>query len=152
MIIDALGNLHLYQSILPFSQEILRYIKTTNISALDIGEYQIIGKSAFLLIQEYQTKTESDKEWESHKKYIDFQIVLSGEEYIEYSNIHLLKAKDLYDEEKDIIFYENDLKEHIKLLIPQNHFCIFFPEDAHKPGLHILKEQKIKKAVIKVLK
>jgi YhcH/YjgK/YiaL family protein len=68
-----------------------------------------------------------------------------------YSPVHLLKVKNPYNEEKDVTHYENDSQKHSSLFIPQNYFCIFFPEDAHKPGLHLLKEQNIKKAVIKVM-
>jgi len=150
MIFDLLDNFTKYQRIIPHSKEISDYLSITNIFSLAAGKYQIAGNSVFILINEYMTKAESEKKWESHKKYIDIQIVLNGQEFIGCSPIHFLNSKDGYNEEKDITFYEDDSKEHSKLLVTKNYFGIFFPEDAHKPGIQILKSDAVKKAVIKV--
>jgi YhcH/YjgK/YiaL family protein len=150
MIADVLKNLSKYDSIIPHSKEISRYLNATNISSLEIGKYQIDGESAFVLIQEYLTKTEREKEWESHRRYIDIQIVLKGQELMGYSPSALLIPRNEYSEEKDIIFYRDDLREHSGVFTPQDHFCIFFPGEAHKPGLHASQAVAIKKAVIKV--
>jgi YhcH/YjgK/YiaL family protein len=151
MIIDTLENLKKYESILPFSKEILNYLGTTDLLSLEDGKFQVAGDSVYILIQEYLTKPESEKKWESHKKYIDIQIVLSGEEHMGYCPAHLLKISEPYNEVKDVIFYDNDSPEYSKLLIPQNYFAIFFPGDAHKPGYYILKEERVRKIVFKVL-
>jgi YhcH/YjgK/YiaL family protein len=151
MIADALENLVNYQQVIPHSKEILNYLAAKDISFLDAGKYQVLGESAFILIQDYLTKPETEKRWESHKKYIDIQIVLKGKEFMGYSHANLLKIKEAYSEEKDIMFYENDSEEHCMLSVPHNCFCLFYPEEAHKPGIHVSKESAIKKAVIKVL-
>ncbi len=150
MISDSLENLNKYRSAIPHSKEVSDYLNTTNIFSLEVGKYQIAGDSAFILIQEYLTKEESEKKWESHRRYIDIQIVLTGQEFIGYSPILFLKSKRGYDKEKDIIFYEDDSLEFGKILVPANYFCLFFPEDAHKPGLNVSREGPVKKAVIKV--
>jgi YhcH/YjgK/YiaL family protein len=150
MITDVLENLGKYRSVIPHSKEILDYIKATSLSSLQAGKYPVIGDSAFILIQEYLTKTESEKKWESHKKYIDIQIVLDGLEFMDYSPSSVLSIQDPYSEEKDIVFYKNDAMEHSRIVVPKNHFCIFFPGEAHKPGLHVTREMSIMKAVIKV--
>ena len=67
-----------------------------------------------------------------------------------YSPVEFLKVKDPYNETSDIIFYENDSKEHSNVMVQNNYFCVFFPQDAHKPGLHLSVDQKVRKAVIKV--
>ncbi|HUI29906.1 MAG TPA: YhcH/YjgK/YiaL family protein [Candidatus Acidoferrales bacterium] len=149
MISDSLENLNKYQQIIPHSKEICDYLNTTNIFSLAVGKYPIAGDSAFILIQEYLTKADAEKKWESHRKYIDIQIVLDGQEIMGYSPAPSLKSKDGYNEEKDITFYEDDSWEHSRLFVPKNYFCLFFPEDAHKPGLRVLKDESVKKAVIK---
>ena len=150
MLTDSLENLNKYQQVIPHSKEILDYLGNTNIFSLAVGKYQIEGDSVFILIQEYKTKIQSEKKWESHRKYIDIQIVLAGQEFIGYSPINFLKSKDGYSEEKDIIFYEDDSEEHSRIFVPRSYFGLFFPEDAHKPGVHISNESTVKKAVIKV--
>ena len=150
MVSDSLENLWKYSHIIPFSTEIKNYLDTNDISSLSEGKYEIAGKSVFILIQEYYTKAGSEKFPESHKKYIDIQIVLDGKEYIGYSPISFLKVKDPYNEENDVMFYENDSADSSVVLVQKKHFCVFFPEDGHKPGLHITEAQSVKKAVIKV--
>ncbi|HLF32750.1 MAG TPA: YhcH/YjgK/YiaL family protein [Cyclobacteriaceae bacterium] len=151
MITDNYENLKNYQSVLPFAGEILKYLGSVNIFLLEPGKYQIAGDAVYVLIQEYQTKPESEKKWESHKKYIDIQIVLQGREYISYSPSTALTIKDNYNEQKDVIIYENDFNDQCKLFLPEDYFSIFFPGEAHKPGFHILNESTVKKAVVKVL-
>lgn len=150
MITDALENLDKYRTAIPHSKEILDYLDKTDLSSLQTGKYSIAGELAFILIQEYLTKTESEKKWESHKKYIDIQIVLKGQEFMDHSSSAVLSPQDPYSEEKDIIFYKNGAQEHSRIFVPQDYFCLFFPGEAHKPGLHVSKEAAIKKAVIKV--
>jgi YhcH/YjgK/YiaL family protein len=149
MITDALENLEKYKSIVPHSKEISDYLNKHDFHSLETGRYQIAGQSAFVLIQEYQTKAESEKRWESHRKYIDIQIVLDGKEFVSYAPSSVLKPQDSYSEEKDIIFYEDHLQEHTRVMVPRDCFCLFFPGEAHKPGLLVSEAASIKKAVIK---
>jgi len=151
VIADALENLNKYGPIIPHSKEISDYFNKTNISSLETGKYQIAGESVYILIQEYLTKNDSEKKWESHKRYIDIQIVLSGQECIGYSPSHFLALEGEYSDEKDIMFYKNDTQQHCELLVPRDHFCLFFPGEAHKPGLHVSRRESVKKAVIKVM-
>lgn len=150
MITDALNNLGKYGNLIPFTSEILNFVQTKDIASLTGGRHEILGDSVFILIQEYFTQPAAEKEWESHRKYIDIQLVLEGKEFMGYSPVANLKAKGDYSEENDIIFYENDSKDRGYVMVHKNHFCIFFPEDGHKPGLHQIEVQRVKKAVIKV--
>jgi len=150
MISDSLKNIGLYQLSFPHSNRIMDYLDTTDLSSLELGRHEISTESVFILVQEYFTKAEGEKKWESHRKYIDIQIVVSGEEYIGHCPTVLLKSKDGYNDDKDITLYGDDSTEHSKLLVPQNHFCMFFPQDGHKPGINVSGESAVRKAVIKV--
>jgi len=126
-------------------------LESNDIYSLSGGRYEIAGDSAFILIEEYYTVPATEKLWESHEKYIDIQLVMNGSEYMGYSPKDFLNIKIEYSVENDIIFYENNNKEHSNIMVHKNHFCIFFPEDAHKPGLHIKEVSRVIKAVIKVM-
>ncbi len=151
MIADKLSNIELYKSTIPFFNEIFDFINTHQLSSLELGKYTIVGDSVFILVQEYKTQTETEKKWESHKKFIDIQIVLKGQEYLGFSPTQSLVIETEYDKEKDLIFYHNDQIQRSKVLLLKDDFAIFFPHDAHKPGLHLTHENEVKKAVIKVL-
>lgn len=150
MISDKLSNLLNYKSILPYTQEIIAYLQANDISLLEEGKYPLVGEEVYMMIQHYKTQPETAKKWESHKKFIDLQIVISGEEYMCYNQIDLLTISDPYKEEEDYMLYQNDLEEFSFIKVMKDHFCIFFPTDGHKPGIHIKHEQTVKKAVIKI--
>ena len=150
MISDSFKNLKLYQSIVPYSKDLFKYFDNSDFFSLGVGGHQIVKDTLFVIVEEYQTKSESEKKWESHRKFIDIHIILEGEENVGYSPISLLKPLGVYDQEADAILYQNSSDECSRLFLPEKNFCIFYPEDAHKPGLYVLKEQKVKKAVIKV--
>lgn len=150
MIIDSIENLSSYRSIIPYVNSIAGFLNEKNISALEEGKYQIEGENAFLIIQNYATKPESDKRWESHRKYIDIQYIISGNEYMGYSLITNLIPAEEYNESKDVLFYKELNYNFSRLFVQAGFFAVFFPQDGHKPGCHILEPFNIKKAVIKV--
>ncbi|MGE5861998.1 MAG: YhcH/YjgK/YiaL family protein [Ignavibacteria bacterium] len=150
MLTDTINNLPRYDSIIPHIKSIGRYLDKNNIKLLDSGKYPIENEAAYLLIQNYTTNNESDKKWESHRKYIDIQLVLSGFEYIGCCPAKSLIPIEDYNESKDIIFY-NEIKDGFsRLYIQADTFAVFSPGEAHKPGCHISEPSAVKKAVFKI--
>ena len=85
MIIDKIENSNIYKN---FGERITKafdYIRSTDLKNLQQGKYEIEGKNIFAMISEYQTKPESEGKLEAHKKYIDVQYVISGEERMGYA-------------------------------------------------------------------
>jgi len=150
MIIDSIENLSSYRSIIPNVNSIAGFLNEKNISILEEGKYQIEGENVYLIIQNYTTKPEREKKWESHCKYIDIQYVISGNEYMDHSLITNLIPAEEYSESKDILFYKELNYNFSRLFIQAGFFAVFFPQDGHKPGCHILEPFNVKKAVIKV--
>ena len=99
------------------------------------------------MVQEVQNRPEEGALFEAHRKYIDIQFVISGEELQGYAPLSSLKIKDAYDLEKDIAFYNGD--GSLFHLTPGS-FAIYFPNDAHKPNLMIDKPAALKKIVVKI--
>jgi len=147
MIIDKIENSHLYKNIGERINKSFEYIKATDLKTLPAGKYPIDGESIFALVSEYKTKPESEGKLEAHKKYIDVQYVISGEElmgYVPFGNQQILEP---YKEENDIVFFTGD-KSFTKVSVGM--FAIFFPEDVHMPGISTGKISDVKKLVIKV--
>ena len=125
------------------------YIKTTDFSRMEDGKYPIEG-GAILNLSSYETKNPEDKKAEAHKKYIDIQYVVSGQEMIGVSSENpgneLLQD---YNEEKDCTFYKKIANEHF-LAMRQGMFAVFFPGDIHRPGCILHEKSDVRKVVIKV--
>jgi len=147
MIIDKIENADLYKNLGERIKKSFDYIKKTDLKNLRPGRYDIDGDNIFALISDYQTKAESDGKLEAHKKYIDVQYVIEGEELMGYAPLGNQQILEAYKEENDIIFYKG---EKVFIKVSKGMFAIFFPEDVHMPGISVDKKSSVKKLVIKV--
>ena len=85
MIIDKLSNTHLYSGFGERINKAFTYLKETDFSNMEIGKHEIDGENIFALVNEYNTKDESEGKLEAHKKYIDVQFVAKGSELMGYA-------------------------------------------------------------------
>lgn len=123
-----------------------QYLQETDFSSLPASTVQIEGDNVFAMIQEYNTKPRAQGFWESHRKYIDIQYVVSGVEHMGFANLAQLTAGP-YDAEKDLIVHEGSGSF---VLLPAGMFTLLFPEDAHMPQIAVDSPHPVKKVVVKV--
>lgn len=124
------------------------FLKEENLSAVEVGNHELEGKNVFVIVSEYNSKNPEDAQYEAHKNYTDLQYVVSGTEYIGLANLSAASVKTPYDEERDIAFYH--VEEGQNLLARPGTFFIFFPQNAHSPGMKVEDNALVKKVVIKV--
>jgi YhcH/YjgK/YiaL family protein len=108
-----------------------------------------LDEDNFALEQLYDAKDRKECFFESHRKYIDIQLILDGEEIIEVSNTNLLAVALTYNEELDFIKYR-DKKECSSIVLKAGDVAIFYPQDAHMPCIKVKESVKVIKAVVKV--
>ncbi len=147
MIIDKLSNSYLYTGLGDKINKAFNYLKETNFSQVDPGKYEIDGDNIFAIVAEYQTKDENEGKLEAHKKYIDVQFVATGNEMMGYAPLKNQKVIDEYNEQNDITFFKGE-KSFTK--VNAGMFAIFFPTDAHLPGISVNEKSYVKKVVVKV--
>ena len=82
----------------------------------------------------YQTKPTPDVPFEAHRRYIDVQVMVAGEELMEAAAAGPLGVLQAYDEEKDVILFA-DPAAPSRLRLRAGDVAIFWPEDAHRPAL-----------------
>ena len=118
----------------------------------DEKTYPLRGDDIFAQITSYETRSKESAALESHRKYIDIQTILAGGEKIEATYRDELVVKTPYDETKDVEFYNHSGGLTDVILYPKT-FAMFFPHDAHMPGL-VLREKPeiVKKVVVKIRK
>lgn len=126
-----------------------KFLKDNNLSELELRRYDIDGDIVYAPVSSYMTKNEEDARYEAHRKYIDIQFVISGREQIGVAPLSGKKeVLEPYNEENDIEFFTVADGEN-RLATPER-FFIFFPEDAHRPGLKVNENSEVKKIVVKV--
>lgn len=147
MILDTLDNYHLYQSINERIAKGFEFLHNTDLDAIPLGKHDIDGDTIFALVQEYQTKPLAECKLESHKKYIDIQYVIRGEEFMGITTKNNQKILEV-NEDKDYTFYEGSTS---LVRVSKGMFTIFFPDDLHQPCVQKELASEVKKVVIKVL-
>ena len=147
MIIDHIANAHLYTALHPAFSKAFDFLQHTDFTQYKPGKYEIDGENLFLLINEYETESPEMRFWEGHRKYIDIQYMVQGEEIMQVAPRHTLKLKESYDHEKEYAIFEGT-GEPIK--VKEGYFVIFFPTDVHMPNLLVTKQESVRKAVFKI--
>lgn len=147
MIVDTLENASRYEGLHERFKAAFDFLRSANLVALQEGRTELEGDRLFVLMQAYQTKPLEGGKLEAHRKYIDIQFVVSGEEVIGYAPLTTQAPVESFNEEKDIGFYHGDAS-FVKLSAGM--FAIFYPEDAHLPGRYLQVASPVKKIVIKV--
>lgn len=85
---------------------------------------KFLSEDVFVSVDEYRTKKKEDVLFESHRRYIDLQYVMEGEEYIGFSR-YPVKEVVPYNVERDITFYNANIEQLLKA--DAGHF-LFFPD------------------------
>ena len=147
MIKDVLRNADLYYKISDRLKKGLEWLKSTDLAAAENGKYIIDGDNLYANIQEYRTKDSAN--FEAHRKYIDIQYMIKGEEYVGVCDIEKCKVVDVYNKETDLEFLETSAK-YVWQTLCEGEFIILFPTDAHKPSIKIDGSKTVKKVVVKV--
>jgi len=147
MILDLLENSTRYEDLNPRFKQAFDFLKTTDLANLPLGIIELDGKNLYANVQEIGGKTPDTALMETHEKYIDIQVPVSGIEkmgWIARKNLKLLIDK--YNPEKEMSLYADKTVNII--CVQPSEFVVFFPEDGHQPGIG---EGKWKKIIIKVL-
>ncbi len=147
MIIDSLDKLALYAAVHPGFADVDAFLATYDLSTLAAGTHPINDCGAFASVNEYTTKSVEDSFIECHRRYIDVQMIAWGEERIGITHTRFCQELP-YDEQKDLQKLTG--KVDFVTLVP-GMFAVFFPHDAHEPGVTSGTEPAaVKKIVFKI--
>jgi biofilm protein TabA len=107
-----------------------------------------LGGGMFAIDATYWSKPRADVFFETHRKYIDVQAVLAGEESMEVVDRARLSLDLPYDAERDLIKYR-DCADTSVLRARDGEVAVFFPADGHMS--HAVDQPLlVRKTVVKV--
>jgi len=149
MIVDRVENARLYVPLNKRLQKAFAVLADPALAQKPDGRYSIDGDDLYYMVQHYTTKPVDQAKFESHKKYIDIQVLLAGQEMLGYSPTAGLEITQPYDEQKDIMFYR------VGTIIAQTRlepglFCLLYPHDAHLPSCQVTCPAPVHKVVFKI--
>ncbi|RRJ95070.1 YhcH/YjgK/YiaL family protein [Opitutaceae bacterium TAV4] len=154
MIFDTLANARRYAGLHPGFDASFDYLRRFDHATPD-GRHDIDGDRIYALVQSYETRPAEapDKFFETHRRYIDIQYLVAGEEAIPCVPAARLTTQQTYDAQRDLLLYTDCMHETPALseFCPGD-FAIYFPEDAHKPGCTLRPghSANVRKIVIKI--
>lgn len=124
------------------------FLSSGDLKTIEAGRYELEGSDLFVNVSEYVTKNMEEVQYEAHRRYADIQYLAFGEEQI---GVAPLKSKSLtvpYDSLKDVAFLAAG-DSAFRQATAEN-FFIFFPGDAHRPGVKVNENDSVRKIVVKV--
>jgi len=146
MILDVLENAHRYLVINKGFAKAVEFLLRPELKELRVGKYEIDGERVFAMVSKDMGLKKEDALLETHEKFIDIQLVLSGTDDIGWKPKSLCKQPSgEYDPNSDLQFFTDT--PNTWLSIESGEFAIFFPEDAHMP---MISSGKIHKVVVKI--
>ena len=147
MIIDCIENTKLYNNINDRINKAFEYIKSTDFTNIKPGKYLIDGEIIYASVSQYLTKDKLESKPEAHRKYLDVQYIIEGNELIGYAPLDDQEIAVAYLETNDIAFYTGEVSF---LRMKTGMFMILFPGDLHQPCIKEETSTFVRKVVVKV--
>lgn len=146
MILSSLSQSSRYTTLHPLFQRAFDYIRDTDLYNMAPGRYHLVGEDLIAIVEHVSGRAKEVAKLEAHRRYIDIQLVLEGDESMGWKPLaDCLNPVSEHSMEKDIRFFHDAPASYVP--VPPDHFCIFFPEDAHAP---LVGSGNIRKVIFKV--
>jgi len=146
MILSSLSQSDRYATLHPLFLRAFDYIRDTDLFNMAPGRYNIVGDDLIAIVEQVPGRTREMARLEAHRRYIDIQLVLDGIDEMGWKPLaDCYNPVSEHSEEKDIRFFHDAPASWIA--VSPEHFCIFFPEDAHAP---LVSNGQIRKVIFKV--
>lgn len=145
MILDTLENAAKYAGLRTGLSEGFGFLAQPGVAGFFPGKYEINGDLIYAIVEKNEGRNVADGRLEAHRKYLDIQYIISGNESMGWSPLSDLVPAEGYDAKRDLEFFDGEPQSIVK--VPIGSFTIFMPTDAHLPGIGT---GPIHKIVIKV--
>jgi len=148
MVLDSLANAARYVSLNPGLDQAFAFLARPDLPSLEAGKHPIDGDRVFAIVTLDPGRGHADATRESHRKYLDVQVTLAGDESIGWKPVAACtQPLGEHDAAKDVRLYSDEPSAWVSVGAGQ--FAIFFPEDMHAPlgGVGALHKVIVKVAV-----
>lgn len=144
MIVCPWKELPRYAPILPGLEEAMNLVE--GLKSMAPATYPLSGGGR-VMVQQGTTLPAEGGECEAHRKFLDLQYIVKGQEVVGWAPLETLTPTIPFSEEKDIGMYTGKCDF---LRIGEGYCYVVFPEDAHMPGRHLKAPNDFQKIVIKL--
>jgi len=144
MILDELNRAELYEPVHKGFAAAFEFLRRPDLASLPNGKHEIIATQVYAIVDRGEGRN-GVSPLEAHRKYIDVQYVIAGDEKMGWRPLENLRPSCDYDPARDIQFFHDD--PAFWFPVRPGEFAVFLPADAHAP---LAGKGPIHKAVVKV--
>jgi len=132
-------------------ETLFKWLQDTDLQAIPKGKHPIPNSTLTASVEDSQNGPIEKRNTESHKKKIDFQLVVRGTEGFALLDHESSTISVPYDEKKDVMRYKYVADKTNFFDVEAGQFVIFFPTDWHIAKIQTRKEdQNIRVIVVKM--
>lgn len=147
MIVDNIENISQYKSLIP--ESVVKFIQDCGNTEWQNCKSVNLDDKNYANFDKYSPKPLDICRFEAHKKYIDIQIMIEGEEQIDITNIKGLEVSEEYDESRDVMFFKSPERFVDEIALSKGKFVMIYPYEAHRPQIKTTCDN-VKKIVVKI--
>ncbi len=132
-------------------ETLFQWLRDTDLNAIPKGKHPIPNSTLVASVEDSENLPLEKRNTESHRRKIDFQLVVRGTEGFALLDHASSTIKNPYDEKKDVMRY-NYVKDQANFFnVKGGQFVIFFPSDWHIAKVQTKKkDQSIRVIVVKM--
>lgn len=123
-----------------------RFLATQDLANLATGDHKLMGDDVVVKVSYGPAKEEKETSWETHQKFLDVQLVAVGKERIGVAEVSKTRITTPYDATKDVANHDGEGRYYD---VEPGTFLLFFPKDAHRPGIRV-DGNNVRKIVVKI--
>lgn len=132
MILDAIEFSDRWHSIHPGFAAAFGFLREAWATPPSPGKYVLEPDRLWIIVERGQGRSRGDSPLEFHRRFIDIQCVLAGDEEMGWAPLTDESAREVaFDRDHDIGFLTSPARTWFHVYPGQ--FTIFFPQDAHAP-------------------
>jgi biofilm protein TabA len=146
MILDIFENTHRYTGMYKGFAKAFEFLSRPDLKELAKGRYEIHDERIYGIVAREPGRRKEDEQLETHERYIDIQMILSGIDEMGWKPKSLcMQPAGEYNQASDYQVFADEPDAWVT--VKSGSFVIFFPEDAHMP---MISSGNIHKVVVKV--
>ncbi len=150
MIVTDLRHIEQQAGMTRALQKAIEFLRLHDIQNLPDGRVEIDGDRVFALVQRYETIMADAPKFECHRKYLDVQFIVSGEEVIGWAPSERMTITEAYEADKDICFGTVSAGKWTPVYLQAGELAVLWPDDGHAPKLASRVPSPVMKIVVKV--
>ena len=130
---------------------LFQWLRDTDLEAIPKGKHPIPNSTLVASVEDSENSPLDKRNTESHKKKIDFMVVVKGTEGFALLDHASSTISVPYDDKKDVMRYQYDKNKTHFFHVKSGQFVIFFPSDWHIAKVQTKKkDQQIRVIVVKM--